>query len=566
MPPKGRGGAAKPAELIPGRVSTRAKNRGTHPAVNAGLVPAKRRSTTEVQADREHQAQLEAEAESEEQEALENVAELEARQKEQDRQQAGETDPAPKTMTRRVEDSSGPEGMAARTKRQVDDDESPNESPYEEDDNDYERSSGEDESDQDEGDGMLSEDLEVVGSRRRQRKHRKGRADIDAIKASLGKKSLGASSQPSAGERRKNGAEEEAPRPLKRPKHAQRLGGLSAAWRASQNSTIAASNRPSTVPREHVPEPVNITANDFGGFDEEGREDVARERAVQASLGSRQGNETQSLVKIKTTVLYEERAARGRAKNGQRVKPKVVELAPELSQTFTERIAPVIKEYAGAQHAWFKIPVDNLETIISKSLGAQVVAKFDLSDPSDPLMKLCNEALNSWRNRLAQKAEDTVNTLIQDDELLTTVDEIKDFVQYLLGDEGAKAPFVYEHWGGGTERSGRFLHPLILATFSHHVEKVLLPVEGLGLSSSGFPHGALIHSILAVNWALRFWITGEYVKPKKDRKTFYSKDNWGDMKMWTMDPETQEKKLVSILRTSRWNKSVYKLSAEDWRP
>lgn len=149
--------------------------------------------------------------------------------------------------------------------------------------------------------------------------------------------------------------------------------------------------------------------------------------------------------------------------------------------------------------------------------------------------------------------------------MLTTVDEIKDFVQYLLGDEGAKAPFVYEHWGGGTERSGRFLHPLILATFSHHVEKVLLPVEGLGLSSSGFPHGALIHSILAVNWALRFWITGEYVKPKKDRKTFYSKDNWGDMKMWTMDPETQEKKLVSILRTSRWNKSVYKLSAEDWR-
>ena len=56
------------------------------------------------------------------------------------------------------------------------------------------------------------------------------------------------------------------------------------------------------------------------------------------------------------------------------------------------------------------------------------------------------QVVHAWRNHFAQTAEDAVKKMIEDDPYLTTKDEISQFVTFLIGNEAAQAPFVYETW------------------------------------------------------------------------------------------------------------------------
>ncbi|EKM57345.1 uncharacterized protein PHACADRAFT_194902 [Phanerochaete carnosa HHB-10118-sp] len=532
-------------------VRTRAGNKTAHPA--AKLVPKRRRSTTEIQAQKKAKAQDQAAEDSQVEKAVTKLAELENRQQQQDEDMEIVTNPAPSSRADEVDNVLVVEDLLEQQEPETHDNKQPEEwqeeSPGLGEDGEYVKPPSEEDDDEGGDDAEMElDDLEIAGKQPSSRKKiRTGRAEVEAKRKSL-KQSKDADSQMKA-------------------KKTKRIGGLSDEWQAAQQAAKGKDKNSSSdsTPGQREPE-VEIQVNDYAGLEDDARDDTINEREVTVASSTERVADLgpQTLVKIKTTITCGDPATRRKGKSGHRAKPKVTELAPELRQAFGDTIAPLIREYAGAQDVWFKISVQDLEALLSKGLGHTAVAKYDLSDPTDALMKLCAETLHQWRNQFAQEAEEAVKTLISEDEHLDSKEKIKDFVTYMLGDEAGKAPFVYESWGGGTKRSGRFAHPLIIATFAHHVAKVLMPVEAAGHKTTGSPQGALIHCILAANRALRFWKTGEFMKPT-GRASHYSQDNWGDTSIWVVNDETKEKVLQLVARTSRWNKSVKKLGAEEWR-
>ncbi|KAF7308079.1 hypothetical protein MKEN_01170300 [Mycena kentingensis (nom. inval.)] len=111
-----------------------------------------------------------------------------------------------------------------------------------------------------------------------------------------------------------------------------------------------------------------------------------------------------------------------------------------------------------------------------------------------------------------------------------------EFVEWALqvhkdehGKETGTHAFQWRVWNGGRRKSGFMMSFPIVYTFSHHVTTLRdVPEKYPTRDVDKSPSGALIYASQAVQRELEFWKSGDYAPPEDKKLVPFSSENWGD--------------------------------------
>ncbi|KAJ6549570.1 hypothetical protein DFH09DRAFT_1086817 [Mycena vulgaris] len=144
---------------------------------------------------------------------------------------------------------------------------------------------------------------------------------------------------------------------------------------------------------------------------------------------------------------------------------------------------------------------------------------------------------------------------------------ISAFVEWALEPhESGTMPFHWKTWGGGVDKKGFLKSHLIAYTYAYHLTCLAAIPGAYTMTRPGDPPkpksqpvGALILSVQAVQRALQFWRTGEYVNTGKTT-SYFSVENWGDHAV--EDKKGSERRLVR--RATKYLRSVQQWDEAHW--
>lgn len=71
------------------------------------------------------------------------------------------------------------------------------------------------------------------------------------------------------------------------------------------------------------------------------------------------------------------------------------QLSRELSESFGNVLAPLVKELAGSKPAWEALTVSEVHELLASAIGASEAAKYTI-EPGDLLMKLVSIRTCDW--------------------------------------------------------------------------------------------------------------------------------------------------------------------------
>ncbi|KAJ7703752.1 hypothetical protein B0H16DRAFT_1747884 [Mycena metata] len=145
---------------------------------------------------------------------------------------------------------------------------------------------------------------------------------------------------------------------------------------------------------------------------------------------------------------------------------------------------------------------------------------------------------------------------------LSTKEGVAAFVAWALQPhESGTMPFHWKSWGDGVDKKGFFLSHLIVYVFAGHLASLALIPGSYGRLEAK-PIGALLLSVQAVQRALQFFKTGEYINRGKTADHF-SIDNWGDTKVAVGSNKTKlVRRATKFMATvqgwdpDRWNELI----------
>ncbi|TRM57976.1 hypothetical protein BD626DRAFT_411132, partial [Schizophyllum amplum] len=240
---------------------------------------------------------------------------------------------------------------------------------------------------------------------------------------------------------------------------------------------------------------------------------------------------------------------------------------PDAYKLFFPRyFCPLLRSMHAARAPWASIHVEDVQAIFD-AFEMEEVAEI-----GGVWMDLGQYRLNDSHTKLAKAAIVRVTELFDQDEflgddLVGRAERIRAYVEHAITEVGVgkdkSAPMHWQRWGDGTHKTGFLQTDLILATFSIHLQETecTLPDDSaMPLRDHPRPVAKLIISAQAVQRALGFFSTGEFVAPKqKNRKDDFSANNYGDYQ------ERNEKgKLKSKNRATKWVKTLTNWTPATW--
>ncbi|KAJ6540954.1 hypothetical protein B0H10DRAFT_2137868 [Mycena sp. CBHHK59/15] len=301
----------------------------------------------------------------------------------------------------------------------------------------------------------------------------------------------------------------------------------------------------------------------------------------------KKGIPTAPLIVVKTVAP---RAPTRKALRNGNAKWTLKDLPLGTSEEFTNEVVPLARELVGTLPPWVGLTVKQVQGIVDRVYGEGV---HEVT-PESAWFGLLGYRLSDWRSGIGSQAVKAIETLIEsyapgdsDDESeetdailpvgssavpaadsaanstpaaepdtgangspmvfsFKTPAGIAAFVQWALqphaDSESGTMAFHWKIWGNGTDKKGFLQGELIVYTFAYHLSS-LEAIPGAYGRSDAPPTGALLLSMQAVQRALQFWRTGEYINPNKPSNHF-SIDNWGDT---AVTVGTQDKKFKGKL-------------------
>ncbi|KAJ6620529.1 hypothetical protein B0H10DRAFT_2188539 [Mycena sp. CBHHK59/15] len=534
---------------MPG-LKTRRKNKDIHPAIDAGVAPRSRRTTSEVATARSLTAKEKKKAELAQKEAVEKVAALEDKQREIDISRAEHGNhPVDQPIPLRT--------MSPQPQDNLDDDQN---TRAESGDDSGQFVPLKESSDKED---PTSDEEEI---QKPSKLSKPKRTDVTASRSTRDASGTPATSA-SSGHKRKASVENSKD---KKKKKAGKKAGLVRS-KAADPKQAASSGRSSVG---------GVTEEDesmvkFGGpaIDDDVDEQIER---AQPAQGKKRGLPQNPIIKIAPT------APRPLTKKEQRNNAKkwsLPHLPRNTASQFTEEVIPLARELLGTLPPWAVLTVKQVQEIVDKVYGAgKHIVLFD-----GPWFGLVAYRASDWRSGFGIQALKGIQALINmyqgadnsesdeeaagplsDDPLdaapkpakftFDTPEGIAAFVAWALqkhAETGTMA-FHWQTWGNGVDKKGLLQSHLIMYTFAHHLS-ALKTIPDLHKHLEAEPSGALLLSVQAVERALQFWTTGQQVVPPKTAGHF-SVDHWGDIKTVVNNKKVTQRRATQFLATvSNWD-------------
>ncbi|KAF8875842.1 hypothetical protein BD779DRAFT_1475902 [Infundibulicybe gibba] len=236
-------------------------------------------------------------------------------------------------------------------------------------------------------------------------------------------------------------------------------------------------------------------------------------------------------------------------------------LPENTSDLFADQLTPLAREMAGRLEPWAALSVANVQSLVDCVFGG---GEYTVTK-GNAWCGLVTYRLGNWRNGFASAACDAVQALINDnDNTLSTPDDIAYYINWSLKVEGQTAPFHWRNWGEGKVKKGLFQTPLIIRTFADaHVSGLEDP--SMAATASEKPIGALLLSVQAVEHALGFWTSGAFVADTSPSQHF-SADNWGDtVKQRKASTSSDKTGTYKVRHATKYLASVKNFKPDQWK-
>ncbi|KAJ7115097.1 hypothetical protein C8R43DRAFT_1242445 [Mycena crocata] len=560
---------------MPG-LKTRSSNALTHPGRAAGLEP-KKRGSREEQAEarlaKEAAAAAElAEAEATRAEGLARVAALEDKQRREDAAYATTANhPVDRPLKRTEIQSSDDEEEPAPKRPRAANPANANKDGSGDDSNPY-NPSGSDSSEDESADDSDDDDKPKKKSKSKKPPATQ-RADIAAARQT--KDSTGTPSIEQATS--KNKTRESSKK--SRPKQPKKKSGI------NKDAVKRAASGP-------APEDDSMVAMGGPAMDDDTGEAVERPKKGKKAVGM-----PSALIAV-TSIASKpltKKAVRGGA-----LKWTLKDLPPGTAAEFSDELVPRARELAGTLNPWLSLTLKQVRELVDDVFGKD---KYEVTK-NGVWFGLVTYRVTDWRSGIgfraiegfeniianyeppaannnqaveggppgdaeepsdapaAANAMDTTATEAAGDTAgfrLDTPEGVRDCVKFALqlDAEGHTRAYQWQDWGDGIEKKGFLQTELIAYTYAYHLGW-LAAIPGGYKKLEARPVGALLLCVQAVQRALQFWRSGEYVHNPKDKKQHFSIDNWGD---WIERKPTGD---LTHRRATKFLSSVKMWEADQW--
>ncbi|KAJ7166622.1 hypothetical protein C8R46DRAFT_899575, partial [Mycena filopes] len=238
---------------------------------------------------------------------------------------------------------------------------------------------------------------------------------------------------------------------------------------------------------------------------------------------------------------------------------------------FTDEVVPLARELAGTLAPWVGLSVKQVQELVDRVYGDGV---HEVT-ADGPWFGLIGYRLSDWRAGLASRGVKGINTMIEaycesDEEDQDDLEPpIAAFVAWALGVHEGSGTMAF-HWkswvDSGKKKKGFFQSDLILYVFAYHLAS-LATIPGAYGRLEAEPIGALLLSVQAVQRALQFYRTGEYINSKKTTDHFRI-DQWGDTTTQVGRRTQLVRRATKFMATvEKWDAARWteiKVAAQEW--
>ncbi|KAF9553010.1 hypothetical protein CPC08DRAFT_767856 [Agrocybe pediades] len=516
-------------------ISTRNNNKLKRPGRVVDDAKQKRRTPAEVRREREEEASRREAQEQRESQNLATVASIEDRLHAEDVQRRSSNRqviqqpafvPSPDEMAEVVEPREVNDPVSSGSSDEYE--------PSKDDDGESEVScsSGEEEVEVDSG---------KMASSKGKKKKKPGRDDINVHRKTKNLPYTSLASTPQSVESNSTGTKRSASAVRtteggtgnKKPKRDARhtTSSLTADWESKPSVFKPRPTAPSSS-KEDINDATNDSmVREGGGFIPDGEtDDVESKSMVQMTKNSKKKFISMP-IKISDTRSAGERMTK-KAQRGGKDKWTLDHLPPGTTDVFTDTLIPIARLKAGTQDPWIGLSVAQVQSMVGLIFEGE---SYKVNN-GDAWTDLVAYHLSNWCTKFASKAADAVQALVRANTSILddgAKDKVRDLVDFYLTKRGTPplAPFLFKVWEedgntGKLKRKGRFQSDLVIYTLAHahFIEYDPIP-DPDELDEDSLPCGALVMAVQAVEHALKFWVTGEYVP---DGRAKFCAEDYGD--------------------------------------